>query len=272
MSDILQNFSTSSLLQAMEANIHQAWIDLARGLGAVVHDEPDLLWFFSGLPFHLANGIVRADFPVDMTEEAFEERLKPLTAPRIPLVWLVGPSTRPVDLGNYLEKRGWMREDSPGMAIDLHSLDEQPLLPARLTIERVSDGETFKTWLRVMTVGSDIPEKVLSLLLDIAARHDFKLAPNVYYYLGKLDNEPVATSLLFLGGGVAGIYNVATLPDARRQGIGSALTLAPLLEARRRGYRIGALQAAQMGLNLYRRLGFREYCMFSAYFWTPEVS
>lgn len=272
MGDILEDFSIASLLPAMEANVHEAWIRLGRVLGAEIHNQAELLWFFSGMPFHMANGIARAHFPFDRINEIFEERLKQLTQPRIPLAWLVGPSTYPTDLGNYLQSHGWMRDDAPGMAVDLHSLSKQPPLPPHLTVERVHDSEMLKTWLRIMTVGSEIPDKVLSLLLDVVARHTFKDTPDVHYYLGKLDGEPIATSLLFLGGGVAGIYNVATLPEGRRQGIGSALTVIPLLEARRQGYRIGILQSTPMGLNLYRRLGFREYCLFSAYFWSPETS
>jgi hypothetical protein len=45
------------------------------------------------------------------------------------------------------------------------------------------------------------------------------------------------------------------------------LTLFPLLQARERGYRIGTLQSTDMGLHVYQRLGFREYCAFSVYFW-----
>lgn len=271
MHGVLEDFSIAPLRDAMEANVHEAWIRLGRGLGAVVHDEPELLWFLSGLPIHLANGIVRTHFPSDMEEEAFEERLKRLTAHHVPMAWLIGPSTCPTDLGSRLEKRGWMHDDdAPGMAVDLRSLDEHLSLPSQLTIQRVSDGETLKTWLRIMTVGSEIPEEGLTLLLEMATNHGFKEDAAVHYYLGRLGDMPVATSLLYLGGGVAGIYNVATLPEARRQGIGGALTEAPLLEARAWGYRIGTLQSTPMGLNLYRRLGFREYCTFSAYFWQGE--
>ena len=39
MQEILDDFSVSSLLNAMEANVQEAWIRLGRGLGAVVHDE-----------------------------------------------------------------------------------------------------------------------------------------------------------------------------------------------------------------------------------------
>lgn len=258
----LEDFSISALLEAMEENIHQAWMRLGLGLGAVVHEESEILWFFSKLPFHLANGIVRAHMP----ESAIEERLKQFMAFHIPIAWLVSPSTQPASLGTYLEQHGWIREDAPGMALDLQSLDKPLSMPSHLTVTRVSDEEQLKIWLRVMTVGSEIPEEGLHLLLDMVARRGMQEDPTIYYYLGMLDDRPVATSLLYLGGGVAGIYNVATLPEVRRQGIGRALTVAPLLHARTLGYRIGVLQASPMGLNLYRRLGFREYCMFQAYF------
>ena len=64
MQELIDDLSLSPLLKAMEANIHEAWIRLGHALGAVVHDETELLWFLSGLPFHLANGIVRTHFPL----------------------------------------------------------------------------------------------------------------------------------------------------------------------------------------------------------------
>jgi ribosomal protein S18 acetylase RimI-like enzyme len=258
----LEDFSNSSLLDAMEGNIHQAWIRLGQALGAMVYKESEVLWFLSRLPFHLANGIVRASFP----ESAMEERLKQFTAYHVPIAWLVGPSTRPASLGIYLEQHGWMHEDAPGMALDLQSLDKLSSSPSQLTIIHVNNEEQLKTWLRVMTVGSEIPEEGLHLLLDVLDKRGMQVDPAIHYYLGMRDDRPVATSLLYSGGGVAGIYNVATLPEVRRQGIGTALTVAPLLYARTLGYRIGVLQASPMGLNLYRRLGFREYCTFQAYF------
>jgi GNAT superfamily N-acetyltransferase len=268
LNTVLEDFSDSSVINAIEMNVHEAWTSFAHGLGAIVHDEPDLIWFLSGLPFHLANGIVKAHFTADYLEDMLEERLRLLTAEQVPMAWLIGPSTRPVDLGSHLEARGWVLEDvAPGMAIKLQTLDESLSPPTSLTIERIHDEEGMRTWLRIMTVGSEMPEEGLTLLLELVSRHGFKESPIVHYYLGVLDDKPVATSLLYLGGGVAGIYNVATLPEVRRQGIGSALAVAPLLQARAWGYRIGTLQSTPMGHNLYHHLGFRVYCTFQAYFW-----
>ena len=87
----------------------------------------------------------------------------------------------------------------------------------------------------------------------------------MFTYVATLDGRPVATSQLFVGAGVAGIYNVTCLPEARGQGIGRAITLAPLLEARRQGYATSILQASDLGYPVYRRLGFRDYGRLNAY-------
>ena len=89
-------------------------------------------------------------------------------------------------------------------------------------------------------------------------------------YLAWLHGQPVATALATYARGVVGIYYVVTLPAARRQGIGRAVTLAALLEARARGYRVAVLHSAEMGLSVYQRLGFTRYCVAPLYVWPHE--
>jgi ribosomal protein S18 acetylase RimI-like enzyme len=76
-------------------------------------------------------------------------------------------------------------------------------------------------------------------------------------FVGYLNKEPVATNLLFNGAGVASIYAIATVPSARGKGIGAAITLKPLLEAREQGYQYAVLFSTEMGIHVYKRIGFR---------------
>ncbi len=60
-----------------------------------------------------------------------------------------------------------------------------------------------------------------------------------------------------LGAGVATIECVGTIESLRGRGIGTAMTLASLLESRRCGFRVAALLSSATGRGLYERLGFR---------------
>jgi GNAT superfamily N-acetyltransferase len=156
------------------------------------------------------------------------------------------------------------------MAVDLSVLNDDPTTPSGLTIEPVRDTEALKQWAYASAIGFGLPETLEGTWLDIFTGLGFELP--LRNYVGILNGDPVATSELFVAQGVAGIYIVATVPKARRQGIGAAMTLTPLREARGLGYRIGILHASSMGQGVYRQLGFQEYCRMSHYVWTDDTS
>ena len=73
-----------------------------------------------------------------------------------------------------------------------------------------------------------------------------------------LNSEPVDTNMLFTGGGVASVYAIAALPSTRGKGIGAAITLKPMLDARDKyGYKYAVLFSTEMGAPVYERIGFR---------------
>ena len=84
-----------------------------------------------------------------------------------------------------------------------------------------------------------------------------------------MNGSPVATASLFCGAGVAAIANVGTAADLRGRGYGRIVSAHPLTLARDAGYRIGTLWASRVGVPMYRRLGFRPYCLGPVYLWKP---
>ena len=93
---------------------------------------------------------------------------------------------------------------------------------------------------------------------------------NLLNYLAFLNGDPVASSNVIYSAGVAGIWCVETLSKHRGQGIGTAISMAPLLDARKRGYEISILSTTEQGFNVYRRIGFKKTCEWSQYVWTPD--
>lgn len=80
--------------------------------------------------------------------------------------------------------------------------------------------------------------------------------PELEAYLGLVDGEPAATSLLFRTGDLAGVYWVATREPFRRRGFGEALTWAAVRAGRARGCAVAGLQASALGRPVYARMGF----------------
>jgi N-acetylglutamate synthase len=80
--------------------------------------------------------------------------------------------------------------------------------------------------------------------------------PDLVHYTGYLDAEPVATAACCVAYGVGWIFNVSTVPAARRRGLGAAITLHAAVEAAAAGARAAALSASEMGEPVYRRIGF----------------
>ena len=155
--------------------------------------------------------------------------------------------------------------------MDLLALDiNLPSLP-ELSIEAIDDEETLRRWCHVLKKGFGMAEYVGKAFFDLFSSVGLGRKLPIRHYIGFLKGEPIAVSTLFLGAGVAGIYNVATVPNARRKGIGSAMIKKPLYEARAMGYRIGILQASNMGVGVYRGIGFQEYCMLGHYVWTSDT-
>jgi ribosomal protein S18 acetylase RimI-like enzyme len=83
-------------------------------------------------------------------------------------------------------------------------------------------------------------------------------ADDVIAVIASEDGMPLGAAMGYLAGDVCEVIHVATVPQARRRGIGAAVTSGVLVEAEARGAKVGALQATEHGEGVYRSLGFEE--------------
>lgn len=126
-----------------------------------------------------------------------------------------------------------------------------PAPPSELSIERV-DGAGFEPFLDAMIAGFDLPRDLAVQLFPPRVLE----AAGVRGYLGTVDGRSVATAMSVRTGDTLGIYSVATLPEARGRGYGTALTWMTLADAEP-DVKAAVLQASPMGRPIYERMGFR---------------
>jgi GNAT superfamily N-acetyltransferase len=265
MSDILKDLSAPALVAAIKANLVEWRRYLGRSPKAEFYDSPELTWLLTGMPTPSLNAVLLTQAEPGNVDAVIERAMAHFRSRGVTtLSWWTELGTQTTDIGTHLVAHGLtFREGGPGMAVDLLELNEDLPVPAALTIEPVKDAEALKRWALASIIGFGLSEMYVDAWFDLLTGLGFDLP--LCNYLGILGGKPVATSQLFLGAGVAGVYVVATIPDAQRQGIGAAMTLVPLRDARAMGFRIGILHSSPMGLGVYRRLGFREYCKMSHY-------
>jgi ribosomal protein S18 acetylase RimI-like enzyme len=272
MSPILTDLSPPALTAAIEANLCALGRVLGQAPRTVLHDAPGLLSYLTGIPHPIFNGVLRTDLKIEEADRVVDETLARFQARGVPMRWVTGPSSQPSDLGGRLLARGLIQADRPGvgtedlgMAADLRALHEPWSAPSDLTIQPVTEAMSGRRWAEAARRGFGLSPEVAEGWLHL---HDSlpRQGP-LHHFVGMRGGEPVATASLLLDRGAAGIYNLSTAPDHRRQGIGTAMLLEACRAARTVGYRVGVLVAAPVGVSLYRRIGFTEYCLFSVYYW-----
>ncbi|HLZ57713.1 MAG TPA: GNAT family N-acetyltransferase [Ktedonosporobacter sp.] len=274
MSKIVTNLSDPLLAEAIEVNLAAEMSIFGRGLpGAALHAEPELLWFETGRP--TLNGVLLTrlasndNASVDAKITAMIDHFR---SQQLSFSWSIGPATRPANLVTLLEQRGFTHvHTSPAMAVDIQTIPTETQRLAGLTIQEVTNRAMMKIKIAIEKEGFDSSEEDAQNYYIGYMASGFGKGSNWHHYIGSLHETPVAIASLLLQAGVAGIYGVTTVPAARRQGIAASMTQHVLREAHAAGYRIAILTATDMSQNIYRRLGFQDYCTVNHYRWYPMV-
>jgi GNAT superfamily N-acetyltransferase len=267
------DLSTPELARLTEENLYEFLTTLGQADGASLINTRYLTCYSDpSIISPMFNGVVRTDIPPDQAGQAgqaIDEALDYFASRSRPMAfWWVGPSTRPANLGALLVAHGLVEFESnaPSMAVDLHALPSSIAVPQDFAIEIVRDRSGAEAWAETFNAIYGTPQFAGQAWADAITRYGFERAP-FSLYLGRWHGKPVATNMLILGAGVASVLGVGTLPEARGQGIGSAITLQPYLDARALGYHTGVLFATELGIPVYERLGFRKVGAISRYLW-----
>jgi predicted GNAT family acetyltransferase len=266
MQDIQTDVSEEALVTAIRANMCDFFRHLSRSNPNEHFENQQFSRWYTPLPHPWFNGVLCSNPYNDANESFINETVEYFRAQGVQtFTWWLEPQLKPSDWRSALSRHGFgFSNDTPGMAIDLHEMNESMQKVDGLEIRFAGEAESIRTWTGMFIKGYGLPPAWESITFDLWMQLGLDLP--IRNYLGYLNGKPVATCTIFYGAGAAGIYCVSTVPEARGRGVGAAITLKPLLEAREMGYRVGVLQSSEMGFNVYKKLGFRHLCQIENFY------
>jgi hypothetical protein len=263
---------TQRLASAVESSLVSTWSEFAASSPLVaVEVTPDATRYTTGAPFPILNGVLSsrirdgddADRVINSNLQYFHNRFLPMT-------WWTGPWSQPADLSARLRKAG-LEEASHeiGMAMEPASLNVKSGRLLGFAIVEVEDRNAYRAFQLVLDQVFDLPERVSQVMYELVCAAGFGEHSKFRHYLGLKDGRAVATMTLSLAGGVAGIYNQATLKDDHAMGIHLAMGLNTLERACELEMPLAVVQSSRAGLDAFRSLGFEECGEVVQHVWRP---
>lgn len=241
-----------------------------------LHRDADATWFTTGRATPHGNGVLAARLPEHDVDATIARILAPFAARAVPMMWWCFAPLEgvPPDVDRALRAAGLELEvDLPGMELDLAQFDP-PAPPAGASIERVRDSATLAQWADIVGRAFDQPRYADGPSAGAFRAYGHRDDAPFRHYLCRIDGRLAGAAMLSLAAEaahVAGLANVATLPEVRNRGVGGAVASAALQDARSLGRSTAVLSAGAAGLSLYEQLGFKLACRHLTYAGTPHA-
>jgi GNAT superfamily N-acetyltransferase len=253
----IPGYTKEEVIHQVELNFWETWSGFGRGPGCTLHDDGETIWFETPIPVLPYNTVIKfqvdnqVDKKIDKIVDSYKKR-------KVPQLWVVHPSAQPTDLAERLQKRGLQEiEIAPCMARSLENLPESPKIPEGVEIREAIE-ETDLTELYGLAAWRwGVPEEHRLQLRKMIEKFEIgERTSHTRFWLAWKDGVPISKIGLYNGSGSAGIYGVATKPEARGMGIASILMNTAMQAAKEMGHDLAVLDSSPLAEKLYQRLGF----------------
>ena len=259
----LQPSLKTTFLRELEENLWEVWSIFGHGPECSLHQENNLIWLETPIPIIPFNGVLKfqlqsnPDQMIKGITDHFRER-------KAQFMWIYHPSSEPHDLRERLLRHGMKDvEPIPGMARTLEELEEIPTVPDGIEIRKVESERDSSAFYQFATWRWNVPKQHRAHYESIARCFRYgEPGSKAHMWQAWRKGKPVAKTGMYLTSTSAGIYGVATRPEARRLGLARTLTLTALREARLQGCQVAILHSTPMAEKLYQSIGFATVAEF----------
>jgi ribosomal protein S18 acetylase RimI-like enzyme len=257
--------SQTEVVAAIEDSLVAQWSHFGLWPRGELHTEHGLTWIEAPMRHLPYNAVVRTHLDPGSADTALDTVLARYRERGVDFMWVDHPSGTPDDLGRRLTERGLEPvEVATGMSLELR--DWQPTGPTPLVKEAIDDA-ALEAYRNLLMRYWEIPEDEQDLVTELHQYWSPSRVPGHRYLAFTSDGVPIGKGYLSLAGppGVASIFGMSVVPEARGRGVASTITTAMLSRAKAEGCACVVLHSSEAAVGLYRRAGFAERCELKVY-------
>lgn len=197
-------------------------------------------------------------FSVKLTGDNVESRLLSMISYMkegiMPGSILITPNTRPTNLAEILVKNGFSIDTSGScMMMNIDDYEYQNITDSNISAITVNSDEQLKTWLEIVNVALFGCE-----IVSFEQFTDVLKLDNTYFYLGIYNGKAVTACMTIISGDASVLEMVATLEEFRKKGVATITIYKALSDLKKMGAKSISLRAETVGINVYKRIGFKE--------------
>lgn len=138
------------------------------------------------------------------------------------------------------------------MGLDLRALRFNLSELNDFSVKKVKVKTEISTWGELVSASFQIK-------VDLDFLSDLSSDKNAHFYVGTYQGKPVSSLLMFESSGVVGLHAVTTLKDFRHKSFAKLISGTALAHAKHLGYNMAVLHASDLGMMVYKKLGFKKY-------------
>jgi GNAT superfamily N-acetyltransferase len=183
--------------------------------------------------------------------------------------WVVGPRTKPHDMGERLLAAGFQLSSvSWGLTAELSELSlptAPPSTEPRIDIELLGE-HTLDQWLHVHHAVWSVQTEVAARMREARQRRAFDTGHGVLEYVARANETVIGIAAVHLFDGFAHLSEGAILPEFRKRGIFLRLVRKRLETIREMGRSFVTVHALPSTSGpIFQKMGFRRACDFARY-------
>lgn len=212
-----------------------------------------------GMDYVGGNGVIEKNAERIPTEEEINAFIEYFSSKNLPFMWWSSAKileTKSFQFGGILT----------GIALDIsQGMPSNPSASSDLRIKIIQSDSELTSFTNLAGNAFAMSPKATEQWL--ALNDSVMKKGKQVHFIAYLNGVPVGTATLSVTPSSAGIWNLATLPEHRKHGIGSALVHAALVEAKKRHYDqvMAILMPKGLARGLFTKMRFKAVCEFPFY-------